>query len=303
MNIETRKEKEQIMKTITLNEMKKILDDTLSDLKSKKIKNANLVFYGEKGIGRRSVISEWEEKHAEEITCDYLTMRDITEEIENGWGEEAVTERPTYGIPELDFDCSYYLEEDNEDDELVHSYIVTNVNCARKDVAKKVKVFTEILKDRKYSASTIMSAPYFEINYDLHNVGLIIATAAIKGNPGTIAPIPEIEECSSVYNVFPSVEEFKEYFDEQTTTGKYKNEDKVKIEVFKKVLSSPRFKFISNEDGSFTPYKFISWFKYCDSGDKYEILSQLRSLSSDDPCDEVAEMFEKITLELEVVPL
>lgn len=104
------------MKTITLNEMKKILDDTLSDLKNKKIKNANLVFYGEKGIGRRSVISEWEQEHAEEITCDYLTMRDITEEIENGWGEEAVTERPTYGIPELDFDCSYYLEEDNEDD-------------------------------------------------------------------------------------------------------------------------------------------------------------------------------------------
>ena len=53
------------MKTITLNEMKKILDDTLSDLKNKKIKNANLVFYGEKGIGRRSVISEWEEKHGE----------------------------------------------------------------------------------------------------------------------------------------------------------------------------------------------------------------------------------------------
>lgn len=281
--------------------MKKVLDDTLSDLKSKKIKNANLVFYGEKGIGRRSVISEWEEKHASEITCDYLTMRDINEEIENGWGEEAVTERPTYGIPELDFDCSYYLEEDNEDDELVHSYIVTNVNCARKDVAKKVKVFTEIIKDRKYSASTIMSAPYFDTHLDLHNVGLIIATAAIKGNSGTIAPIPEIEECSNVYNVFPSVEEFKAYFDEQTTTGKYKNEDKVKIEVFKKVLSSPRFKFISNEEGSFTPYKFISWFKYCDSGDKYEILSQLRSVSSDDPCDEVAEMFEKITLELEVV--
>ena len=232
------------MKTITLNEMKKILDDTLSDLKNKKIKNANLVFYGEKGIGRRSVISEWEEKHAEEITYAKLEMDDITEVIENEYGEDAVTERPTYGILELDdefwFNDSVY--EDDENDEFVHTYTVTDVNCARKDVAKKVKVFTEILKDRKYSASTIMSAPYFEINYDLHNVGLIIATAAIKGNPGTIAPIPEIEECSSVYNVFPSVEEFKEYFDEQTTTGKYKNEDKIKIEVFKKVLSSPRFK-------------------------------------------------------------
>ena len=288
------------MKTITLNEMKKILDDTLSDLKNKKIKNANLVFYGEKGIGRRSVISEWEEKHAEEITYAKLEMDDITEVIENEYGEDAVTERPTYGILELDdefwFNDSVY--EDDENDEFVHTYTVTDVNCARKDVAKKVKVFTEILKDRKYSASTIMSAPYFEINYDLHNVGLIIATAAIKGNPGTIAPIPEIEECSSVYNVFPSVEEFKEHFDEKTTTGKYKSEDKIKIEVFKKVLSSPRFKFISNEEGSFTPYKFISWFKYCDSGDKYEILSQLRSLSSDDPCDEVAEMFDKITNEL-----
>lgn len=287
------------MKTITLNEMKKILDDTLSDLKNKKIKNANLVFYGDKGIGRRSVISEWKYEHDEEITCDYLTMRDINEEIENGWGEEAVTERPTYGIPELDFDSSYYLEEDNEDDELVHSYIVTDVNCARKDVAKKVKAFTEILKDRKYSPSSLSASPFNETKLDLHNVGLIIATAAIKGHScGTIAPIPEIEKCSKVYNVFPSVEEFKAYFDEQTTTGKYKNEDKVKIEVFKKVLSSSHFKFISNEDGSFTPYKFISWFKYCDSGDKYEIQSQLRSLSSDDPCDEVAEMFDKITNEL-----
>ena len=90
------------MKTITLNEMKKILDDTLSDLKNKKIKNANLVFYGEKGIGRRSVISEWEEKHAEEITYAKLEMDDITEVIENEYGEDAVTERPTYGILELD---------------------------------------------------------------------------------------------------------------------------------------------------------------------------------------------------------
>ena len=303
MNIETRKEKEQIMKTITLNEMKKILDDTLSDLKNKKIKNANLVFYGEKGIGRRSVISEWEEKHAEEITYAKLEMDDITEVIENEYGEDAVTERPTYGILELDdefwFNDSVY--EDDENDEFVHTYTVTDVNCARKNVDKKVKAFTEILKDRKYSPSPLSSSPVNDTKLDLHNVGLIIATAAIKGNPGTIAPIPEIEECSKVYNVFPSVEEFKAYFDEQTTTGKYKNEDKIKIEVFKKVLSSPRFKFISNEEGSFTPYKFISWFKYCDSGDKYEILSQLRSLSSDDPCDEAAEMFEKITLELEVV--
>lgn len=200
MNIETSKEKEQIMKTITLNEMKKILDDTLSDLKNKKIKNANLVFYGEKGIGRRSVISEWKYEHDGEITCAELEMYDMTEEIENGWGEEAVRERPTYGIPEFDYDfCdSDFLYEDDENDELVHTYTVTDVNCARKDVAKKVKVFTEILKDRKYSPSTIRSASNFEINYDLHNVGLIIATAAIKGNPGTIAPIPEIKECSSV---------------------------------------------------------------------------------------------------------
>ena len=214
------------MKTITLNEMKKVLDDTLSDLKNNKIKNANLVFYGEKGIGRKSVISKWKQEHAEEITCVGLGLSDVTGEIENEGGEEAVTEEPIYGIDALDYDCgeSSYLYEDDENDKLVHSYIIANVNHGRMgwDAAKKVKIYNEVFKDRKYSS------PVSRKIFDLHNVGLIIATAAIKGHScGTIAPIPEIEKCSKVYDVFPSVEEFKAYFDELTTTGKYKDEDKL----------------------------------------------------------------------------
>ena len=230
-------------------------------------------------------------------------MFDFTENMENGWGEEAVKERPAYGIPELDYAFGFddIFHEDDENDEFVHAYTVTDVNHGRKDVAKKVKVHTEIFKDRKYTSSVSRKI------FDLHNVGLIIATAAIKGNPGTIALIPEIEECSNVYNVFPSVEEFKAYFDEQTTIGKYKNEDKLKIEVFKKVLSSPRFKFISNKDGSFTPKRFIQWFEECKPGRNEEIMSQILSIAEDNLCDEVWPMFNEIALQLgyavEVVPL
>ena len=285
------------MKTITLNEMTKILDDTLSDLKSGKIKNVNLVFYGEDGIGRISVIKQWIHEHADEITCVQLGMSNVTGEIENEVGEEAVTEEPIYGIDALDYDCgeSSYLYEDDENDKLVHSYIIIDVNHARWgwDVAKRVKIYSELFKDRKYSS------PVCRKIFDLHNVGLIIATAAIKGHScGSIAPIPEIEKCSKVYNVFPSVEEFKAYFDEQTTTGKYKDEDKLKIEVFKKVLSSPHFKFISTKYSNFTPYRFIQWFEECKPGSDEEIMSQILSNAEDDLCDEVWPMFSEIALQL-----
>lgn len=62
-----KQKKEGIMKTITLNEMKKVLDDTLSDLKCGKIKNENLIFFCDDGIGRKTIIEECFKKHASEI--------------------------------------------------------------------------------------------------------------------------------------------------------------------------------------------------------------------------------------------
>ena len=77
------------------------------------------------------------------------------------------------------------------------------------------------------------------------------------------------------YNtVIPNTTEFKEYFDNEVSSY---IDEKDKIEAFDKILSSPHFSFILEKDEKFSPYTFMSLFDSCETGNKEEILSNIRS--------------------------
>ena len=47
---------------ITVNQIEKVLDQTLEELLSGKVKNKNVIFMGETGIGKTSVVEDWFKK-------------------------------------------------------------------------------------------------------------------------------------------------------------------------------------------------------------------------------------------------
>ena len=54
-------------------------------------------------------------------------------------------------------------------------------------------------------------------------------------------------------------------------------DEKDEIEAFDKILSSPYFDFILEKDEKFSPYTFMNLFDFCETGNKDEILSNIRS--------------------------
>lgn len=265
------------MKTITLNEMKKVLDDTLSDLKSGKIKNENLIFFGDDGIGRRAIIGEWFEKHASEI--HYYALRSaVCCEEENGVLHKVLKNgNPQYGFG------------DDEIEDLSKGDSVPCLSSINIYTSEQNQPFNEIFKDRTYHN------PLSGIDHDLHKLGLVIATAFDEDTYDGMQPITELKDCSTLYKVVPSVEEFKDYFDERVKG--YDDERPEKIELFKKILSSPHFRFISEKGEHFSPVYFIMLFNMTKSVDKEEILSDVGHLGT---CrDKTKAMFEKIFEEID----
>ena len=124
---------------------------------------------------------------------------------------------------------------------------------------------------------------------DLHKLFLIIATAYPDDFGYNVADISNIKKYSDVYTVTPSVDEFKEYFDNNV----YADIDgESKIENFKKILSSPHFQFISEKNEKFAPCNFIMLFGLCETGSADEILSEVKSIRA--AGEKTFEMFEKI---------
>lgn len=118
---------------------------------------------------------------------------------------------------------------------------------------------------------------------------MIIATAYPDDFGYNVADISNIKKCSDVYTVTPSVDEFKEYFDNNV----YADIDgESKIENFKRILSSPHFQFISEKNEKFSPCNFMLLFGRCETGSADEILSNVKQEGK--AGEKTFEMFEKI---------
>lgn len=241
---------------ITVNEIDKILDNALTAYKSGSIKYKNIVFIGNDGIGRSSRINSWIKKHIDEIAPHYFTPAVLMKEKNGILVKDTKNGKAQYGF--ADSDMNNLLADGAV-------YICKNLNTY---VTEQIEPLNTIFSKRTYCI------PITNKEYDLHKLFLAIATVYPDNFGYRITDISDILNCSDVYTVIPNTTEFKEYFDNETSSY---IDEKDKIEAFDKILSSPYFNFILEKDEKFSPCTFMSLFDFCETGNKDEILSNLRS--------------------------
>lgn len=256
---------------ITVNEIEKILDNALTAYKSGSIQYKNIVFIGNAGIGRSSRIDNWIKKHLNEIAPHYLTPAVLVKEKNGILVKDTKNGKAQYGFADSD----------------MNNLLADGAVCICKNlntyVTEQIEPFNTIFSKRTYCI------PITNKEYDLHKLFLAIATVYPDNFGYRITDISDILNCSDVYTVIPNTTEFKEYFDNETSSY---IDEKDKIEAFDKILSSPYFNFILEKDEKFSPCTFMSLFDFCETGNKEEILSNLRSYGTTGT--KTLEMFQKI---------
>lgn len=256
---------------ITVNEIDKVLDEALSAYKLGRTQCKNIVFIGNDGIGRSSRIKKWMKAHSDEVAPFYLTPA-VLMKNENGiLVKDLKKGKPQYGFDSVD------MKRLTADGAIC---VCKNLNYY---TSEQIQPYEEIFSDRTYCV------PWTDNKQDLHKLFLTIATAYPDDCGYNVADISNIKKCSDVYTVTPSVDEFKEYFDNNV----YADIDgESKIENFKKILSSPHFQFISEKNEKFSPCNFMLLFERCETGSADEILSNVKSEGR--AGEKTFEMFEKI---------
>lgn len=256
---------------ITVNEIDKILNNALTAYKSGSIQYKNIVFIGNAGIGRSSRIDNWINKHLDEIAPHYLTPAVLMKEKNGILIKDTKNGKAQYGFA----------------DSNINGLLADGAVCICKNlntyVTEQIEPFNTIFSKRTYCI------PITNKEYDLHKLFLAIATVYPDNFGYRITDISDILTCSDVYTVIPSTTEFKEYFDNKTSSY---IDEKDKIEAFDKILSSPYFNFILEKDEKFSPCTFMSLFDFCETGNKGEILSNIRSDNRIGA--KTLEMFQKI---------
>lgn len=258
-------------KNITVNQIDKVLDEALSAYKLGKIQCKNIVFIGDEGIGRSSRIKIWMEAHSDEVAPFYLTSA-VLMKNENG----ILVKDLKNGKPQYGFD-SVAMKRLTADGAIC---VCKNLNHY---TSEQIQPFEEIFSERTYCELVTNN------KHDLHKLFLIIATAYPDNFGYNVADITNIKKYSDVYMVTPSVDEFKEYFNNNARAD---IDEKNKIENFNKILSSPHFQFIFEKDEKFAPCNFMMLFRWCETGSADEVLSEVKSIGA--AGEKTFEMFEKI---------
>lgn len=229
---------------ITTNQIINVLDEALEDYKNNKVKFKNVIIMGEAGSGKTLKINEWLNKHNKEIKPCFIS--EPVKHVEK--------DKETDYYPDLFFKS---LKKENTVGIIKYfNYFALN----------QLDELYSIFKDRTY----LNKVENKTINVD--KLGLLIAEATMENSGYNVNDISKFKECSEVYVVKPSVEEFKEFF------NSYVKEDldgKDKIDRFNKILSSPSFNFIFTNDEKFGPDQFINLFTLCTEDSDEEILKVL----------------------------
>ena len=243
---------------ITVNQIKKVLNQAIKDLSSGKIKNKNIIFIGETRVGINEAI-------------DKCRAQDFPRVM----GHEVYPESSTY----YTFDDDWHLvekvndEKNIFDDETLEKIkecvIVLFCYDLTRYTPELIKTFESIVKTR--SCKTPLSNNF----YDLSKLRLVIFTILPNNSKDNdrVSDVSYLKENCDVYNVKISVKEFWNYFWNEKVgelcvaflpylDSKDKlNEDKFneiygktlkKLYFFKKILFSPNFHLIYDNDELFT---------------------------------------------------
>lgn len=267
---------------ITVNQIEKVLDQTLEELLSGKVKNKNVIFMGETGIGKTSVVEDWFKKNKDKIHSFEMDAAPFCEE-KNGRLVKIVKDgKYVYGFDDKS------VEKLNEDGTVLFCDDFSHRS------SELIKPFESIIKNRNYTT------PIFNNFYNLDKLGLVIITMLPDNSKDYyVSDISYLYESCDVYNVKVDVKEFKEFFiKEKTKRLKDDEANKKVLEFFDKILSSTSFQFIYDDNECFSPreldrlyYDVID----CDNNEsiKESIMSEIKNRGN-----KTQEMFKKILEEI-----
>lgn len=235
------------MKIITVNEIEKVLDNYLIHYLEKEFEFKNVIFFGEEGIGKTSVIEKWLEKNKDNIALiSGLYPMQVFKEKENGIIVPEEAER--YELP-------YTREIDNiinQANEVLY-YERFNDNLFDKYGNERIAdlVCKRLLNNyvtgeshfAKWFLCIMEALPVNEVHTNISNIPEIILNS------------------SDIYYVEPSVKEFKEYLlsvleqmkEEQVQYGKNVADIENSIHIWAYILSSEDFHFFFDANNYFSP--------------------------------------------------
>lgn len=218
------------MKKITVGQIKNVLEQTLNEYKSGNKAFTNIIFVGETGIGKNSIIKQWLQSHSAELKPYQSAPGVIMKEEHGVLMKDFKNGKVQYGFADLDMEA---LSRNGT------VYLCERLNYKTDEQLQPLK---SIFADRKYETITGNI-------YDLSKLFLTVSTAYPNSGRSNVADITDLEQCSDVYYVEVNVQEFREYFNQA-----YQNDAQSSIfEAFNKILSSKKFHFIFDNDESFGP--------------------------------------------------
>lgn len=231
------------MQTITVNGIRKVLDEALEDYKKGKAKARNIIFVGQAAIGKRSVIQGWIDSHESEINLTYDCGPSVML-LPEGSPEYECYLKDRKRIYSYD---SAYLEKLNETNGV---WFCKRLNFGQ--TPETLKPYESIFSKRE------CTVPVINRKYDLSNLFLIIATALPEDKDGpALSDISALKSCSDLYGVEPDVNELREYFQKVHDTHPNIINETV-YEYFRQRLASENFHFSFDKSAIIGPLK-IDW--------------------------------------------
>lgn len=235
------------MKTITVAEIEKVLDEQYEAYKKGEFKTKNVMFMGESFIGKSAITQKWFEKY-DDINPYHAEIPTTFWEDYNGYLRRKHDEN---GNEVMVFSDNFYDKINRENSVIFFDKF--NVSLT----AEKMELYKPIIKDRIFNS-------YYNGQKKIENTWLFIAECYPENGVNRTTEIPsDILESFEVYYVEPSVKEFMDYFiaDKNELIKKlredneeeYALECEFQIKLAKHIFSNDEFKFMFEKDNYFTP--------------------------------------------------
>lgn len=214
-------------------QIEEILDQYLLDYIDGKCTNVNVMFIGHTGYGKTSVIERWIKKHEAEIA----TLNDVYPgtlyDVENG-----------ILVKHFDNGKSQYVYSDDELKDLQKDNSVLflpRINQIKNQ--EGIDVLYAIIKNRQVPN-------YQGVEYDLHNLCMVIATAYPEDGSYYTFPIPdEMKYLFNVYEVQPILQDTAEYLYNYYKSFD-RNDDKFRMDILDRICKWPD---LINHTPAFSP--------------------------------------------------
>lgn len=258
------------MKTISVAQIKDVLDACFEEYKRGEFQHKNVMFVGESYIGKSEVIKRWLEEHSDEIkmTCLRREACPLYEEVNGILKKVVANGKNIFGI------ANDYYEMINREGSVV---FVDRYNYGLTEETKAA--YDPIVKDRVFKT-------FYGEKMPIDNLWLFIAEMWPQGGVNSVTELPqEFYDCFDIYEVVPDPKELLDYgianlnlkLEKARAQGDKEWEDECLFskKLLTHVLTSGEFKFVFEKGDYLTPGYVLSVIVRCES--KEELLSKIKN--------------------------